>query len=379
MRTPLKQKFWLILISLLVSLLLLELGIRTLDIFRGFDFFSQHRNDVLRLKHSTIPFRTFGPKFYQTVDGVRFITSTHGELFPLKKEKDVFRIVCFGGSTTENRWSLSLAGFHYPLLLQSELRDRFKTQNIEVINVGFNGYATPHSLILLELDVLSWEPDLVILSHNINDLKVSYWTDFTFDYSNTFSDKFYKIPDFESVLSTPNLLFQHSQLYWFISHRLEKMRHKGNIYPIQRKSQGNEPNPLALNTFKRNLESFISLAHARNIKVLLGTQALYPKEEFFNRIGNRFPYNDKVIYPLHEELIEHHRVYNKMIATVAKERSTLFVDNGASLEGREEFFMDHIHYTPEGVRQLVQNYVHALGKSGVMDHLLKKPVIPVSP
>ncbi|ETX06172.1 MAG: hypothetical protein ETSY2_18725 [Candidatus Entotheonella gemina] len=116
--------------------------------------------------------------------GIRYIASRYQELYPLEKPSGTFRIVAFGGSTTANVQAMRSQTPHYPLLLQTQLRRTLARNDIEVINVGNPSYATPHSLILLAFDVLSWQPDLVILSHNINDLTALYWPDFTFDYSN---------------------------------------------------------------------------------------------------------------------------------------------------------------------------------------------------
>ena len=55
-----------------------------------------------------------------------------------------------------------------------------------VISVASSAYATPHSLTLLSLDVLSWDTDLVILSHNINDLQAAYMPGFKPDYSHKY-------------------------------------------------------------------------------------------------------------------------------------------------------------------------------------------------
>ena len=100
-------------------------------------------------------------------------------------------------------------GRHYPLVVQSELRERLGRDNIEVISVANSAYATPHSLILLELDVLSWDPDLILISHATNDLTATYFPDFAYDYSHKYSDPYYLRS--ESVTVT-NALFQHIQI-----------------------------------------------------------------------------------------------------------------------------------------------------------------------
>ena len=171
-------KLRLVILSLatLVTLLGLEIAIRIWDAARGKGFFSTYRNRLAKPIQPRFPFRSFGFVPYMKRDGITYIASRHKELYPLEKPSGTFRIVVFGGSTTANLQAVNADSPHYPLLLQTKLRHALARDDIEVINVGNPSYATPHSLILLTLDVLSWQPDLVILSHNINDLTALYWS-----------------------------------------------------------------------------------------------------------------------------------------------------------------------------------------------------------
>ncbi len=364
--SPLKFRLLAIIISFLFVVFILEFGVRIYDYAKnGIGFFSDERNLISKGFRPLIPFRTFGFKLYRTVDGVRYISSCHNELFPIKKPAGTFRIVTFGGSSTENMYAYREAEIHYPLLLLAELRDALNTKSIEVINVAFSAYATPHSLILFALDVLSWEPDLIIVSHNINDLTAAYWPDFTFDYSNKYSNEFYAIPNYRSVYTLPNILFQHSRLYWFLHHRIEKIK-ENQAVPIQRKSYGKQPPKAALNVFKRNLRSFAQIAHANKIKVLFGNQPIQPDKEYFLRHTGNKPYNSIIVYPLHEELLAHHRIFNTAIRQVADEMHVMFLDNDSILAGNKDYFVDFIHYTPKGVRILAHNYADYLLRNNVI-------------
>jgi len=251
------------------------------------------------------------------------------------------------------------------LILQSLLEEKFEKTKFEVINVGYSAYATPHSLILLELDVLSWEPDIVVLSHNWNDLMVSYWPNLSFDYSNKYADVFYTFPGMKRDVS----IFERSRLIGFFKSRFLKLI-GGAKYPIIRKSQGNNPSPLAEKIFRRNLRSFVSLAQANGIQVVLGTQALQPTKDMFLKHMTEKPYNSKVLYPLHEEFIHHHRAFNEAIKKVSLETGTLFADNDLALGGKIEFFHDFVHYTVAGVKLLAQNYADVISKSKTVKQLI---------
>ena len=346
-----KQKVLLLVASFLATLALLEVGIRLLDLSRGYGFFSTHRWHAKKL----LPFRSFGfPLYHRNKDGTVEICSRYGETYPLLKPADSFRIVCFGGSTSENKYSYDICRRHYPLELQKLLRRYRSNRKIEVINVAYAAYATPHSLILLELHVLSWQPDLVILSHNINDLISMYWPDFQPDYGHKYGHPYYQ----------PNPLVQltdrfghHCQLYLMLRQLLSQARGQ-KVYPIHRRSYGNHPDPAATAIFRRNLLSFVTLAQANHIQVLLATQPLQPQPEMFALHFRHKPYNKIVTYPLEQEFVAHHRYFNTIIRQVATKSGAWFLDNDALLQGKPQFFIDCVHYTPEGVTQLATAYAH---------------------
>ena len=354
-------------LSVVFALLFLEVSVRAYDKFTGFGFLSSYRNPFLRPMKTVLPFRTFGFEMYKDKDGVKHISSRHGEMYPLEKPDGTFRIVVFGGSTSENNHSFKEAETHYPLVLQSKLREALGTEAIEVISVANSGYATPHSLILFELDVLHWEPDMIIVSHNINDLFSSYWPNFTFDYSNKYSNPYYSMPDYQSLYTASNVLFQKSQLYWLIRNRYKQLTHQNAA--IQRRSYGMEPLPLAVEVFKRNFRSFAAIAKENGVKVLLGNQPLQPTKKFFMEHMDHKPYNSLIFYPFHEEFVRHHQAFNETIEQSAKELGVLFVDNDSKLQGKEEYFIDFVHYTPEGVNVLADSYA---------DFLIEKNVIQLS-
>jgi len=81
-----KQIIALILFSILILFIFLEVGIRCVGVLKGTSFFYPFQTVGKKAK-PYIPFRTFGYKIYQTMDGVRYISSRHKETFPLKKPK----------------------------------------------------------------------------------------------------------------------------------------------------------------------------------------------------------------------------------------------------------------------------------------------------
>ncbi len=362
------KKLVLALCSVAATLLAGEALIRASDHRRGIGFFSSAGNPLAEAAPSVLPFRTFGFDPYRTVGGRTFISDTWKRRFPLRKAEGTYRVVCFGGSTTAHRMN----GRDYPGILQRLLREGANRKTIEVINAGNSGYTTAHSLILLGLDVLSWQPDLVVLSHNINDLTALYFPGFRPDYWNKYRSGYFSVPDFSERYTWNNVLFQHARLYWFLAaalrpHGFRDLAARGRAirrapYPEELVARGEE-------IFRRNIETFVAIAKDRDIKVILGTQPHEPSEEFFVRHMGYKPYNDVALYPPHGQHLDIHERYNEAIRDVAEERGVGLVDNARDFAGETRYFIDHVHNSDEGLLKLAELYARFI-------HLAYLPASP---
>ena len=359
-RRPRRSRWVLLLVVFVGGFATLELGLRVQDMVTGQGFLSGHRNPLRVHRKPVRPFRQFGAELYGVLEGRRAISSTHAELYPLQKPPGTFRIVAFGGSTTHNVEAWEAEGIHYPLVLQQLLRERTGRDDIEVINVGFSAYSTAHSLTVMALDVLSWDPDLIIVSHNANDRSVAYFPDFVPDYANKYSHRAYMGPDYRTLYTTPNVLMQWSQAYWFLTQTWEHLLHGDPADGIHHGAYGDKPPPFALGVFRRNLRSFAALARALGADVVFGAQALHTDPWRFEHHMGYKPYNDIVVYPEHPVLVLHHRAYNDAMRHLAGEVDAGFVDNAALMDDHDAWFTDHVHYTPEGIRVLAENYADYL-------------------
>jgi lysophospholipase L1-like esterase len=341
-----------VVVALLVLVIAGELGFRVYDLSQGRSF----AGEMPRIR----PYRIFGVDLYRVEGDRLMIQSRHGESFPFTKGDDTIRIVAFGGSTTANASNYKNDGIHYPMLLQKILQQELPSRNIEVINVGHEGYATTHLLTILAFDALSWSPDIVILSEDFNDLEASYFKTFLPDYSQKYSIDYYD----PTILE---LLGHRSRLYRFVRSRLLRIDAL-NHYPVQRAHYGPLPPRLGREVFARNLKSFVTLAQSNGIKVVLGSQALEAlSEEDFVEDFERKSYNDLVWYPEHDLFIRHHQAFNNIIERVAHQAGALFVDNNRILGGSPEFFEDFIHYSKLGVETVARNYADAILSAGLIE------------
>jgi lysophospholipase L1-like esterase len=106
--------------------------------------------------------------------------------FKPQKDKDLFRIICMGDSTTFG-WGIGNP-LTYPEFLESKLKKAFINKKIEVLNFGVPGYSSRQGLVLLKDEVIPrYSPDLVIIGYGINDVLTAYVPDeFTIHRRNIF-------------------------------------------------------------------------------------------------------------------------------------------------------------------------------------------------
>lgn len=341
-----KKYMFPLLLGLCIFLVLAEVGAYALDKVHGGDF----TQDMQRADRDLVPFRMFGPNWYAEEGGVQYIVGRYGERYPFRKAPGTFRVVALGGSTTQDK----VGDEHYPLILERMLKAQYPGRKIEVINTGESSYATPHLIILLSLDVLSWNPDLIIASENFNDLLAAYFPGFKVDYSNK-----YGLKQFMPQQQITQQLLGWSHLYWIVRSRLQVMWYRFYTRdgdPYIRASYGMEAPPEAAAVFRRNWETFVAIARSRGIPVILGSQPLEPSEEYWDKHMRFKPYNNVARYPLHAEFISHHAQYNHIIESVAEKTGVYFIDNNALLGTDPSLFVDFLHYTKPGLHALAKNY-----------------------
>ncbi len=90
------------------------------------------------------------------------------------KPQNIFRIVCVGGSTTEEGNSNDLT---YPNIMEKKLRKYFQTENIDVINAGICGIRSFGEVRRIN-DYLQLQPDMLVYYNAINDIcyhNIPFW------------------------------------------------------------------------------------------------------------------------------------------------------------------------------------------------------------
>ena len=90
-----------------------------------------------------------------------------GRAYPVEKPEGVFRIICMGDSSTYG-WGLDTQET-YAACLQKLLDKLYGAGKFQVLNFGMPGYTTFQGYILLQREVMSYQPDVVCLAFGAND------------------------------------------------------------------------------------------------------------------------------------------------------------------------------------------------------------------
>lgn len=333
-------------IGLLMAFLAAEVGLRAYQrIAAGVPFFA-----FLPAYHERTfplsPFLVFGPRTdwqipnktqpetaYFNAQGFR----TRKTLGP--KPTGELRIIALGGSTTEDVWND--AGIHWPLVVERELH-RAGRGDVRIYNGAMSAYTTAHSLVRLSLDALQYQPDLVLVMHNINDLLVVYGA----GAQEQPIDASYRIKygrkSLTGTLDESDVVL--SRLLVFLRERLERLREAGQPPALERYDL-----EAGRSIFERNLRSLVAVARAHGAEVVLVTMPLARSPLRFGETAAlaRGGVLDRM--PPHARFLADFDAYNESVRRVGAALGVPVIDAARLVPSDDRLFADLVHTTSEGV------------------------------
>jgi hypothetical protein len=269
-----------------------------------------------------------------------------GRDFAYAKPPGVIRIAALGASTTADG---------YPAMLEKYLNARVATQTnrFEVMNFGQGYWTSAHVLVNFVLNVIDFAPDYIVIHQAANDQHArASEAEFRGDYSH-----YLKV--FQPPRIADRYLLRVSVPYRALKFYLNpnpEWMFVETASQIRRKEPPRELNARELGVFRRNIETIIDVATARQIKVVLTTMP-HSTEERYD------PLNLHQVDQLNEVL--------RSIA--ANHDRLLFVDLDKLMTGKvNHVFVDPFHVNDTG-RQMKAEYI---GKRIIDDEertLLKAP------
>jgi hypothetical protein len=266
-----------------------------------------------------------------------------GRDFAYAKPPEVIRIAALGASTTADG---------YPAMLEEYLNARVAAQSnrFEVMNFGQGYWTSAHVLVNFVLNVIDFSPDYIIIHQAANDEHArASEAEFRGDYSHYL--KVFKPPRIvDRYILRVSVPYRALKFYlnpnpeWMFVEAASQIRRKVPQRPL---------NARELGVFRRNIETIIDVASARQIKVVLTTMPHATDERY------RHHYIDQLNEVLRSIAANHERL--------------LFVDLDKLMTGKDNhLFLDPVHVNDAGKRMKAEY----LGKCIIDDEertLLKAP------
>lgn len=275
-------------------------------------------------------------------NNLRFINGLNGDRdIIVPKPKNLYRINCIGGSTTQNYLKLNNDHFSYPIELEKILKSKFNKE-IEVNNCGVGGYNSADLLVRFALQIVDTQPDLIIMYHGYNDIKSYLTPNFSSDYFHSrknLGEIYWKLSLGSKIPDIPLKFINYFTNKWFpernIRHSLLEVVSKGKIDPKVDFSQG-------LKAYERNLQNIINLCSSNNIEIILCTFCFHLHSKIKNNQLNI----------LYEKITVEE---NNIIKKLAKKNNVKLVDSYSLIPKENINFVDHIHFSVEGMKLLAKN------------------------
>ena len=277
-------------------------------------------------------FHTNNLRFLNGVDGTREVA--------IPKPKGLFRVNCLGASTTANYILEKDEVFSYPLELEKILQKNFPKKYIEVNNCAMGGFTTAEVLIAFLLNSIDSKPDIIVLYHAYNDLGPSLTSSFQSDYSHARQNLAgqYHLYKWASKIPYIPLALPNFLLNIFLPQNIRY----GIFEAVSKGSINLDDNFNGLDTYRRNINNLIHVCKANGIKVIVSTYChfLYPQVE-----------NDKTHLKYRSGVLEENRV----IRELASLHELPLVDNFKLVPCDEKYFLDSVHFSPHGMREIANN------------------------
>lgn len=222
-------------LGLLVSLVLLEAGVRLLGLSSGLKFIPDPYVGWVHRASHTYTSRMEG----RTIEIKINSRGLRDHEYAYEKPENTFRILVLGDSFTE-AFQVHMDD-SFPKLIENRLNNE-SAGEVQVINAGASGYGTDNELLFYRHEGLKYEPDIVLLALYIgNDIRNNWYKLENQDAGGT--QKPYFVPEGdglairefpffrqESLFSRVKMFLNiHVRLYSFLRETKNNLRHRDSL------------------------------------------------------------------------------------------------------------------------------------------------------
>ncbi len=272
-------------------------------------------------------------RHYNGPDGSRDIV--------MPKPEGLTRINCLGASTTGNYIFYNGRQYSYPMELEKILKNSFPGNNTEVNNCGQGGYTSAEVLIKFLLDTIDTTPDIVVLYLAYNDLQPSMTDGFQGDYSHAkrnLGEIYHRYEFISKIPYIPLAIWNY-----LINARTFGQNIRFTLLSAIARKNANIDNDFeGLGTYERNIEHIINICKANGIQVVLSTFCHY----LYDGIKD-----NKEHLKYHEGI----KLENEIMRGLSRRHDVPLVDNDMLIPRDNKYFVDSIHFSPEGMQMLAEN------------------------
>jgi lysophospholipase L1-like esterase len=275
----------------------------------------------------------------------------------LPREKgNAYRIVALGESTTFG-FTLNRDDQPWPDLLEQLIRDRLRPQRpVEVINAGIPSWSLQANLGRLASEILPLHPDMIISYHGYNGFSM-----------------------IQGVVPLSNSL--HPPVY---KHRALKLLADCEYRLKVRQAVRREQALLAIRSWSfadalqtRYAEAYrqlIRFCETNHIRLVLADYSMAANEDTPRRIVNFY----RARVPAIVLWIKTNQVHTMIVRQLAQQHpEVVFVDTHPNLDGDHDKFIDLMHFTQAGRRQLADTLFAGMRKT--LERDLTGPLQPLDP
>jgi lysophospholipase L1-like esterase len=375
--------FAVLVVTLLLSVeILFRLGYRFMkgQIYHSFP--RLNFNKIYVKPHPYIPFvmkrnfktETAGPANYPLHKGRfsfgQYNTNNIGFVNGVKGDRDVatpkpeglYRINCIGASTTGNYIVDNGHVFSFPLELEKLLKSTMATP-VEVNNCGQGGYNSADIMVRFALQVIDTQPDIVVIYHAYNDIRAYLTAGFESDYSHVrcnLGENYWKFALAARIPYIPLKFLNFSVNQWLPANIRNSLLDQVTIGNFDTRLDLS----IGLSTYQRNLQHIIDICQSNGIQVILSTYCHFLHDAIKEE-------------PLHLLYADAVNEENKIMRRLAHKNGIKLVDNAVLVPDEERYFVDSVHFTPDGMQLVAKNIANVIIGKDLLDANVRSPNTPL--